>query len=355
MAAIDQMPAHVYHVELQGMPHEVHIRHIGEDWAGITNQAERKKLQNRLNKRISRQRKRQNMVAVGIYKSRPSSAESPGSNSTTTTTSGGSSPAASAASSAASEGYGTPASMTVCPVEQMDVSFGHCTAETIAEKRAILNRFAEQALRSYSTADPCADHRLHLIQLNIINGLTRNAAALGFNFDWLICEVVSPFGSQGRPCSSLLSSTPTAALTLQRQQHQQHQQLSAVNLRPALVVPFPETLTPTKLQLSMRHHPWVDLFLLPTLRDNLLAAAQVLTPEDEQELYNDVLEAGGGRREWAGLVVWGEPSDPGSWEISAPFFRKWGWILKGCDEILEATNRWRRQRGELPITAGVPV
>jgi hypothetical protein len=39
-------------VELQPMPHEVNIRHPGEDWAGITNQKARKKLQNRLNKRM---------------------------------------------------------------------------------------------------------------------------------------------------------------------------------------------------------------------------------------------------------------------------------------------------------------
>ena len=161
---------------------------------------------------------------------------------------------------------------------------------------------------------------MKLIQLNIINGLTRNAAALGFNFDWLICEVVSPFGSD----------------------------------RPAGIAPVPETLAPTTMQLNTRHHPWVDLFPLPTLRNNLLAAAQVMEAEDEQELYNDVLEAGGGRREWAGLVVWGEPWDPSSWEISFPFMQKWGWLLKGCPEILEATNHWRRQRGEQPITDLLP-
>lgn len=33
------------------MPHEAYIRRDGEDWAGVTNQKERKKLQNRLNQR----------------------------------------------------------------------------------------------------------------------------------------------------------------------------------------------------------------------------------------------------------------------------------------------------------------
>lgn len=48
------------HVELQRMPHELHIRHRGEDWAGITNQKERKKLQNRLNKRVCKRNPKYN-------------------------------------------------------------------------------------------------------------------------------------------------------------------------------------------------------------------------------------------------------------------------------------------------------
>ena len=43
--------ADVPQVDLGLMAHEAHIRHIGEDWAGITNQKQRKRLQNRLNQR----------------------------------------------------------------------------------------------------------------------------------------------------------------------------------------------------------------------------------------------------------------------------------------------------------------
>jgi hypothetical protein len=39
-------------IELQPRPYEAHLIHDGEDWAGITDRIERKKLQNRLNKRI---------------------------------------------------------------------------------------------------------------------------------------------------------------------------------------------------------------------------------------------------------------------------------------------------------------
>lgn len=210
---------------------------------------------------------------------------------------------------------------TACPLEKLEANFEYCTADNITYNRAVLKRFAEHALESYATAAPCADHRLKLIQLNLINGMTRNASSLGFTFDWLLCEVISPFG-RGGP-----SLNPGAANT------------AAV----------PPSLAPTSLQLRTRHHPWLDLFPLPILRDNILAASQFLTAEDEQDLYNDVLEVGGGRSEWAGLVVWGEPSDPWSWEISLPFLRKWGWLLRGCPEIVQATNFWRSRRGEGPL------
>lgn len=38
-------------IDTRPMSHQAFIRRWGEDWAGITNQRERKKLQNRLNQR----------------------------------------------------------------------------------------------------------------------------------------------------------------------------------------------------------------------------------------------------------------------------------------------------------------
>lgn len=43
--------ASISHVSLRHMSHETHIRRSGEDWAGVTDQKERKKRQNRLNQR----------------------------------------------------------------------------------------------------------------------------------------------------------------------------------------------------------------------------------------------------------------------------------------------------------------
>ena len=190
-------------------------------------------------------------------------------------------------------------------------TFSHCSEKDAAQKRAMLERFAEQALMSYTRADPCADHYLKLIQFNIIDGFTRNAAALGYHFDWLICAATSPFGCHGQSLNPILM-TATA---------------------------MPSSLVPTSMQLTTRHHPWLDLFPIPRMRDNLLIATSILSPQDEQMLFDDVMDPGGGKHEWTGLFVWGEPWDPQSWEVSIPFLRKWAWVIRGCPEIMTSTNR----------------
>ncbi|KAI1864637.1 hypothetical protein JX265_008361 [Neoarthrinium moseri] len=281
--------ARVHRVELQRMPHEVHMRHRGEDWADGAARPITLKPVN-AQRASARQRKRRNTY-----------------------------------DDASSDVASTPSSpqytATASPLDNLLTTFSNCTEENVTQKRAILKRFAEQALASYMTADPCADHRLKIIQLNTINGFTRNAAALGFNFDWLICETISPFGRDGQ---NLKRGTAPA-------------------------VSAPRSLMPTHMQLRTKHHPWLDLFPLPKMRDNLLMAASVLKAEDEQRLFDDVMESGGSGNEWAGLVVWGEPWHPQSWEISGPFLRNWGWLVRGCPEIIVSTNYWRGQRGEKPI------
>lgn len=144
---------------------------------------------------------------------------------------------------------------------------------------------------------------------------------IGFDFDWLICAAISPFGRDG-----------------------EHSQA-----RITLSASCPQNLAPTDLQMRRKHHPWVDLFPLPKMRDNLLVAVtEILSPEEEEQLFYDIAESCGGK-EWAGFVLWGDPWECRNWEVSVPFLSRWGWLLRGCPEILEATNHWRTQRGEKPI------
>ncbi|KAF2014683.1 hypothetical protein BU24DRAFT_463450 [Aaosphaeria arxii CBS 175.79] len=45
------------------------------------------------------------------------------------------------------------------------------------------------------------------------------------------------------------------------------------------------------------------------------------------------------------LMVWGEPWDIMGWEANLSFLKKWGWLIRGCPEILEGSNYWREKRG----------
>lgn len=181
---------------------------------------------------------------------------------------------------------------------------------------------------SYGKSQPSADHLLRLIQLNVINSLTRNSDILGLTVDWLVCSSLSPFGLPPSLSPSCSPSTSSPNITL---------------------APYPKNMHPTVLQLSVPHHPLVDLFPLPQMRDNcLVAISQILTHAEEEDLWNDMIESGGGK-DWTGMIVWGEPWDPRSWEVTWPFLERWGWLLQGCDEIIESTNKWRRERGERPV------
>ncbi len=130
------------------------------------------------------------------------------------------------------------------------------------------------------------------------------------------------------------------------------------------VVPYPDkpellppALLPTTLQQTVPHGDWVDLFPCPEGRDRLIRAAGTF---DEDELWADCI---GGLYEGfpddeierRGIVAWSPPWDITGWEMSEGFLRKWGWLVKGMPGALEATNRWRMERGEEPFAHEDPV
>ncbi|KAF2688327.1 hypothetical protein K458DRAFT_414112 [Lentithecium fluviatile CBS 122367] len=124
----------------------------------------------------------------------------------------------------------------------------------------------------------------------------------------------------------------------------------------------PPTFAPTGLQMRVRHSQWIDSVPCPRLRDNLIMASAGTSASpttsagdeagkrlDEDELCTDIC---GGIYEGfddcaqKGLLVWGDPWVVANWEVSPGFARKWGWLLKGCGEMIGASNRWRESRGE---------
>ncbi|OIW29060.1 hypothetical protein CONLIGDRAFT_633258 [Coniochaeta ligniaria NRRL 30616] len=268
-------------IAVQPMPHQSQVREAGEDWAGVTSTDQRRKLQNRLNQRARRRRKR-----LGTDAHPSTSCEA-------------------VRRLIASAGLKSPEELI-----QMD-------HDQAARKWSLARQLADQAYAEYLAKTPRPEHLLRVVQINVFHALARNAVALGLSTSWLLYDSISPFGQIGPPIP--VPAPPS----------------------------YPDSLTPTPLQASEPHHPWVDLLPWPVLRDRILhlSAGDLL---DEDDLCHDIVELDTtlAPSEKAALIVWGAPWDPSGWEATPAFLQKWGWLLENCDEILQATNYWREKRGE---------
>jgi hypothetical protein len=162
---------------------------------------------------------------------------------------------------------------------------------------------------------PRTDHLLVLVKFNVFRALVSNGGDLGYSAgDTMDDDALSPF------------SDPSQATRLVR--------------------PVPTSLQPTELQRQLPHHPWIDTLPIPGMRDNLLRAGDTY---DDGELCADLVGFFSASTRRTGMIIWGEPWDPDSWEITESFVKYWGWTIRGCDKLLKATNYWRQRRGEVPL------
>lgn len=174
-----------------------------------------------------------------------------------------------------------------------------------------LARFSQYAYARYLEGSPRTDLLLTLIKFNVFRALMANDQSLGFTKQWLQCVAVSPFFRSDE-------STRAAARGC------------------------PPNLRPTRLQLTVDHHPWIDLLPDPSLRDNILLLGDDY--DDELLCYDIVDNRHGNQAE--SLIVWGDPCRMESWEIGEDFYKKWASVLQGCHDLFRATNSWRVRRGE---------
>ena len=172
--------------------------------------------------------------------------------------------------------------------------------------------FEAAAYQSYH-GNPRADHLLTLAKLNVFRAFLHNIAALGYSREWMSDDALSRFSISGpHPMAVPLSNIPSS-------------------------------LHPTELQQSQPHHPWLDSFPFARLRDNLIQNEDSM---DDFQFCRDLMGFWTMPSEENCMLVWGNPWDPMNWEVTEVFLRKWGWLIKGCPEILWSTNYWRLQRGE---------
>ncbi|KAK4085543.1 uncharacterized protein Triagg1_533 [Trichoderma aggressivum f. europaeum] len=188
-----------------------------------------------------------------------------------------------------------------------------------------------------------SDHLLHLIHFNVLRGLSYNKKVIKPN------AFIECTGSATAQLKKILPHIPEAT--------------SLVQIR------LPESLAPTKLQMSCPHSNWIDVFPFPKMRDNLIrwenyfSHAEFLTdllgnlincmtappPKTTHSLLGSRGEDEDVPTDRRGLILWGEPFHKDSWEVTPGFLRKWSWAVDGCGELLESTNRWRKTRGETPL------
>jgi hypothetical protein len=206
---------------------------------------------------------------------------------------------------------GSPTDKTISPAKP------GCMAAT-PQVQELMRRFAHHAYTSYMQGTPALSHLALLVKYNVSNALQRNADILGVKAEYFECEGLSRFANPANT-SDLLN--------------------------PLQSKEWPISLLPTKLQRSMEHHPWVDVFPWPRFRDNMLQGFQDPDLCDEDELCREVVEYEDHNSRPL-LIVWGDAWNPRSWEVTPEFLLKWGWLFSGCDDFLESTNYWRAKRGE---------
>ncbi|KAL6237943.1 hypothetical protein BDW75DRAFT_228295 [Aspergillus navahoensis] len=274
-------------IPLTHMPQQAHVWKADDDWTGVVDRQERRKLQNRQNQRKWRERKK-----ASARKSRTSTSRS-----TWTTP--------------------IPISASTGTVQQddrdgSDVLCGHAPPNALAYLRS----FEATLRQSYLSNSPQLDHLIGLTRLNVHRAIRENIRAIGMTAEWMICDdSISIFNH----------SPPSPDFNLDK---------------------IPLSLRPTEIQKSMPHHPWLDFFPFPRMRDTLISAAHLF---DDEELCHDLMAFWDTRDTQATLLVWGASWEPRNWEVTEGFARKWGWLLRGCPDLLVSTNIWRARRGERPL------
>ncbi|CEJ87840.1 hypothetical protein VHEMI04529 [[Torrubiella] hemipterigena] len=273
-----------------------------EDWTKLSDVENRRKMQNRLNQRARRRRQLEqkrskgedNAIRKGVmYVEEQSKSK---------------------CSSASSKA--PPFHSQSLNSAQLKFRLGFLICQlTTAECSSLLEQLENLVGRYLARHQLDGELLVPIMQLNIVRAMMSNAAHFGLTPELLHQDIPSPFNITG----------PLA--------------INVANLPPSL--------QPTSLQKEITHHPWIDLFPLPSIRDAVLR--RMAEYDDEELCHNLFMEVDGADTKSIGLVVWGEPWDPTGYEISSGILRKWPWFIQDCPDLIHSSNYWRRRRAERPL------
>ncbi|KAJ5963200.1 uncharacterized protein N7479_003076 [Penicillium vulpinum] len=256
---------------------------VTDNWSGLSDPTERRRRQNRINQRAYRKRKRLSS-SKDIH---PKSLVPP--------------PRSTSTAQLQSSSSHDKLKVNLCRSPEFLQNF--------------LDRFAKSAYESYAQGNPTADHLMTLTKINVFRAFAQNLRLIGWSEYWMDNDAISPFNTALPHKSSTADDNSL----------------------------IPANMQPTRVQKSIPHHPWLDFFPLPKMRDNLIEAGD---DWDDEQLCHDIMGFWGESTMDAGLLVWGDPWNVQNWEVTEPFLKKWQWVVRGCPELMNATNSWRARRGE---------
>ncbi|RFU26849.1 hypothetical protein B7463_g9488, partial [Scytalidium lignicola] len=221
------------------------------------------------------------------------------------------------------------------PSDNTEASGSSMTVETHGDG-LILANFGSYSTRLHMLGLPSP--RSNFLRLNIltfINAIKANALLLGFSEHMLCGEgSVSPFY---RPCLTESAYQTQIVTTVQN-----------------IFQSIKKDLRPSPMQITTSHHPFIDIYPFPHMRERLIEHLAHDPPlVDEDEFFYDCLNGG--------LICWGDmspakgvsplgngtPWDMRSWEAQPWFLKKWVSIVGGPDDELYGQSRWwREMRGD---------